>query len=558
MENIGTPLGKHRPVAKATALLRAGGVLLIVALLGALTGCADQGGGTPTVALSPAPSPTTAPASPTPSETSPATVPPATVEPLPALTPGWTWYQSSVTGYRLAFPQSWSAYPEWVQHTRPMAIQERVRFKSPEGDARVEVDVWDVTAQHDFDLLTWVNTRPEALLAAEATEPITYNATFLGQPALFHYHPAKEGVGDMASVIFAADGYAFRISFISTALPLHQATAAIYLHLLESFAFPGHPAMDVAIPTDWMQGAGLIVRSAPPDREQAALPPEELLPYRQGLVGKVEDWDEARIYGVRFTLLTDAGQRYTIYGEPFRVHFRGLPIDYTYHGQALEPREGQRVRVAGQPLASGEVLAQYLAIQTDAAWQTWFDQTLFAVARDEFDPQLLSNYPPGEAVWLWGPLELTLALLVSENGDPIGSAEFSPYLEQDALAHGVLRSNGAFQVELQDLYVQDGPCTRIAERTEHCPFWKQLYPAVAAATTLTATVLESHSEARIIVLQQPVAGFVTLTLTPEGQLLTADGQPATWEELAKGRQVQASGKVGSAGTLLADRIQLAP
>lgn len=261
---------------------------------------------------------------------------------------------------------------------------------------------------------------------------------------------------------------------------------------------------------------------------------------------------------MRFTLLTDAGQRYTIYGEPFRTHFHGLPIDYAYHGNAPGLQDGDRVRVVGQPLASGEVLAQYIAIQTNAEWQTWFDQTLFAVTRDEFDPLLLSNYPPGKTVWLRGPLEQTLAFLVGESGTPSGSEEFSPYLEQDALAHGVLQANGDFRVELRELYVQDGPCTQISGHQEHCPFWKQLYPPVSATTTITATVLESDPEARIIVLQQPVAGFVIITLTPDGQLLTADGQPATWEEIVEGSQVQASEEVGDAGTLWADRVQLIP
>ena len=122
----------------------------------------------------------------------------------------------------------------------------------------------------------------------------------------------------------------------------------------------------------------------------------------------------------------------------------------------------------------------------------------------------------------------------------------------------MLQTNGDFRVELQDLYAQDGFCSKISDHEEHCPFWKQLYPPVSATTTITATVLESDSEARIIVLQQPVAGFVTITLTPDGQLLTADGQLATWEEIVGESQVQASGEVGDAGTLLADRVQLIP
>lgn len=555
-------------------MARAAGLTLLLLLLLALSACVSQEGdtipiSTPSPTLAPSPSlttPTMAPPSPTPTASTPDSPTPTVVPDLPSPLPGWAWYQGSCTGYCIVYPQSWTKYKHWGRYTQPPRgnnpgpIQERVVFQSAETGSEVIVDVWDVTALPDFDLLTWVNTRPEALLFTDSTEPVTYNATLLGQPALFYYSPAEWGTGDMATLIFATAEYAFRIFFTGTAMPMLQAEPAIYLHMLESFSLPGRPAAGVDIPTGWEQGAGLIVRAAPPDLDLAALPPDELLPYRQGLVGEVADWDEARIYDMRFTLLTDAGQRYAIYAEPFRAHFQGLPIDYAYHSNAPRPQDGDRLRVAGQPLASGEVLAQYIAIQTnDDEWQTWFDKTLFTVTRDEFEPLLLSNYPPGETVWLRGPLEQTLAFLVSESGNPIGSEEFSPYLEQNALAHGVLQANGALRVELQDLYVQDGPCTKISDHEEHYPFWKQLYPPVSTTTTtITATVLESDPEARIIVLQQPVAGFVTITLTPDGQLLTADGQPMTWKEIVGGSQVQASGEVGGAGTLLADRVQLIP
>ena len=87
---------------------------------------------------------------------------------------------------------------------------------------------------------------------------------------------------------------------------------------------------------------------------------------------------------------------------------------------------------------------------------------------------------------------------------------------------------------MQDLYVQDGFCSKISDHEEHCPFWKQLYPPVSATTTITTTVLESGPETRIIVLQQPVERLVTVTLVPGDQLLTADGQPAAWEEIVEG------------------------
>lgn len=512
--------------------------------------------------------------SPSPAHTSPATTevsqattsdsPIPTAGPdLPPPLPGWAWNQSRYTGYRIAYPQTWSQKTEWGSYSQPGSatgglgrIQERVNFQSPETNSEVIVDVWDVTSLPAFDLLDWVNTNPERMLFDHSTEPIAYNATILGQPAVFQYHPAEWGTGDMATLLFAAEGHCFRIFFSSAVLPIVEAEPSIYLYMLESFSLPGRPADGVSIPTGWERGMGLITRLDPPPPALVDLPPDEQLPYRQGLTGRVEDWDDTP-YEIRFTLLTDEGQRYAIYGESFRVHFCGWPIDYNYHVSVPRPQDGNRVRVAGQFMTSGDVLAQYIAIEISGEWQTWFHKSLFDVARDEFDPVLLANYLNEEAVdlWLQGPLEQTLVFLVDERGNSIGTERWPQHLEQDALAHGVLRANGDLRVELQDLYVQEGECTVSSDR-KHCHSWRQLYPAVSATTTITATVLASDPEGGVIVLQQPVEGFVTITLAPDGQLLTKDGESAAWEDVTTGTPLRASGEAEAAGTLLAQQIHL--
>jgi hypothetical protein len=74
--------------------------------------------------------------------------------------------------------------------------------------------------------------------------------------------------------------------------------------------------------------------------------------------------------------------------------------------------------------------------------------------------------------------------------------------------------------------------------------------------SIEAAVQEVIPEANILVLTEPVQGFITITLAPEGQLLTEDSTAIGWEDIETGAQVQAIGEVGEAGTLFAQEIQL--
>lgn len=170
----------------------------------------------------------------------------------------------------------------------------------------------------------------------------------------------------------------------------------------------------------------------------------------------------------------------------------------------------------------------------------------------------LANYSGGETfeVWLQGPLELTLPLLADELGSPIEAGEWSQRLKQEVLAYGVLRVDQEFRIELHNLYVQDGECT-FSNTRKYCHSWQQLYPPVPTTKSITATILNSFPEARIIVLQQPVEGVVTITLTPNGQLLAGGGETIAWENLAVGATVQAVGEIGAVGTFVAEEIHVA-
>lgn len=75
-----------------------------------------------------------------------------------------------------------------------------------------------------------------------------------------------------------------------------------------------------------------------------------------------------------------------------------------------------------------------------------------------------------------------------------------------------------------------------------------------AQVTIEASVLETAPDAGVIVLELPAQGFVTVTLAPDGQLLTEDGRTATWEDVTAGAQIRATGEAGPAGTLLTGKV----
>lgn len=472
---------------------------------------------------------------------------------LPAQLPGWIWYQSSDLAYLIAYPQSWTLQKNPGE--TGAAVRERVSFRSPETGSEVIIDVWDITTP-DFDLLDWINSNPERVLYDRLEAPVNYNATILGQQAVFHFHPAGWGTRDMAALLFTVAEYRFRILFNSATTPITEAEPYVYLYMLESFSLPEYTANGISVPTGWEKGAGLITIIDPPQPTLADLPLDEQQPYQYGLMGTVEDWNETP-GAIDFTLITDEGNRFSVYGDPFRVHFRGLPIDYKYNVNILGPRNGGQVWVAGQLLATGEMLAEYVAVEANGEWQTWFHKSLFNVTNNEFNSVFLTNYDGGETfnVWLQGPLEITLPLLVDQAGHPVKPGDWLPYLKREVLAYGVLRADQEIRVELQNLYLQDGECT-FSNRRKFCHSWQQLYPPISTKKSVTAIILNGIPEARTIVLQQPVEGIVAITLTPDGKLLTEDGEIIGWENLAAGAAVQAIGEIGTAGTFIAEEIHL--
>jgi hypothetical protein len=68
------------------------------------------------------------------------------------------------------------------------------------------------------------------------------------------------------------------------------------------------------------------------------------------------------------------------------------------------------------------------------------------------------------------------------NGGPAGrwcaacfTPEWQPYADRTALAYGIV--NPDRHVEIQEIFVQDGPC-QVTPATTHCQAWLQILPEI--------------------------------------------------------------------------------
>jgi len=324
------------------------------------------------------------------------------------------------------------------------------------------------------------------------------------------------------------------------------AEAAIYQHMLANFIWRGQTARPLDIPTDWVTGYHLAAFW--PQLEPVQLSAEEMRPYQEGFEATVTEVDP----GI-FVVMTDDGQ--TIAGRGRYYFFDGgltpgqenPPVT-----TALEP--GERVFLVGRPVASpgGEQFLdlQYLAVERAGQWQTVSFQVTFDLAYESLDPELLAHYPQDQPLRLrlLGTFEQIAPYLVDEAGTlftEAGLEEVEP--TQQLLVHGILQSPNSPQLRLEELFVLEGDCQLIGDYERDCYPWQRLYPPVPP-TEITAVVSEVLVDSGIIVLEQPVDGFITITLGEDGLLERETLQP--------GQQIHAVGRPGEGGTLLAQEIDI--
>ena len=75
-----------------------------------------------------------------------------------------------------------------------------------------------------------------------------------------------------------------------------------------------------------------------------------------------------------------------------------------------------------------------------------------------------------------------------------------------------------------------------------------------SSLTITATVMDVSSSARIFVLEGPVAGFGIIALTEETELVSADGSEIALRDIQPGVTIQASGQSGESNALIASQV----
>jgi hypothetical protein len=75
-----------------------------------------------------------------------------------------------------------------------------------------------------------------------------------------------------------------------------------------------------------------------------------------------------------------------------------------------------------------------------------------------------------------------------------------------------------------------------------------------SAITIVGAVLNASPSARTITLTETIDGFRVIALAGEGRVLSASGDEIMLRALRAGMRVQASGRPGSAGALIADQV----
>ena len=79
-----------------------------------------------------------------------------------------------------------------------------------------------------------------------------------------------------------------------------------------------------------------------------------------------------------------------------------------------------------------------------------------------------------------------------------------------------------------------------------------------APITFTGTVQDVMYSARIIMLQEPVKGFLYVALTQDTRLISREGRNIALQDIEAGMRIRVTGRPGSQGTLLAEEVQILP
>lgn len=473
--------------------------LLIVTLSACSGTVAQEEDTTATTTPGSAPELTTPEPTPVPTYTAAPSMEPSAVVSADPM-PGWQWFHHAE--YDIAHPQTW--------HVEENAYgSSETRIISSETNSLVLIRIHKLDDQTGAQWIDWVRENADrVLLHWLAPDMIQPNATVLGQPAFFHFQPAAGGTGDTATLLFPDGERLFRVYFHTGTLPPLDAEASVFQTMLTTLRPASGLAGETALPTGWERGDSLVISST--RVETGFLPVVEV-------AGTMLDWPA--IGSGTFPLEAEDGQIYSIY-SPLVYSFAGLPRDIQLVStQNLQP--GHRVRVQGLTLPSGEILSQVVFFEQDEQWVLHHYRRFFDLNDAPLRPDLLALYPDDATVtaWLYGPLRDVLPYVIDGDGSPIPASDITNQLDQPALAMGTLQPSEA-QVVLEELYLQEGVCTPISrtipesEETytiTYCDQWVRIIPAVGPVE-IAGTVLSAIPDQGVIVLEEPVQGFVTITV----------------------------------------------
>lgn len=494
---------------------------------------------------------------------------------LASLMPGWIWYQSPNGVYTVAYPQQWQ--------TLESGGAGIFIFSSPETNSQIRISTYSVSGKSGTDDGTsrlpdapsvTVTPSPPACSFSDGTDwldtvranrssfpgipvamGLAFNATFGDQPAFFHFSPPPGGGGSFSAVLLFCDaGSIVSLYYQSATDVLLPAEAAIYQQMVASFTWRGHAASPLEMPTSWMTGEALAIRW--PQLKPIPLSAEEMLLYHEGFVATVTELDP----GI-FEVTTDDGQTIRLRSPSYFFNSGLVP------GQedipTMAPLEvGERVFLVGRPVISptGErfLSGQYLAVERSGQRQTVGFQTTFDLAYESLNPELLKRYPQDEPirVRLLGTWEQIAPYLVDEVGSLLADTVLTEIqAAQQVIIHGILLTPDNPRLQLEELFILKGDCQEIADYELDCYPWQRLYPPVPPIE-ITAVVSEVNVNAGVVVLEQPVNGFIAISLAADGHLLTENGAVVSWETIQSGQQINAAGQVGPAGTFLAQEIHV--
>lgn len=74
--------------------------------------------------------------------------------------------------------------------------------------------------------------------------------------------------------------------------------------------------------------------------------------------------------------------------------------------------------------------------------------------------------------------------------------------------------------------------------------------------TIIGKVMDVALSARVIQLEQPVEGINSIALTDKTKIISVNGEETGLQSITHGAQIQATGKMGSPGSLVAIQIAL--